>query len=54
MASVFEAAGNTAIGLTIAMNVGTNYIMGFLSDVSDDVSWMDASVHLLGWMRRCI
>jgi len=46
MASVFEAAGITAIGLAIAMNVGTNYIMGFLSDVSDDVSWMDTSVHL--------
>jgi hypothetical protein len=28
MASVFEAAVITAIGLTIAMNVGTNYIMG--------------------------
>jgi hypothetical protein len=46
--SVALAALVTAFGLTIAMNAGTTYIMGFLSDVSDDVSWVDGSVQLSG------
>ena len=38
----------SAIGLTVGMKSGINYLRGFMSDVSDDVSWVDASVHLSG------
>ena len=37
-----------AIGLTVGMKSGINYLQGFMNDVSDDVSWVDASVHLSG------
>jgi hypothetical protein len=46
--SVAIAALVTAIGLAIGMTVGTRYLKGFLSDIGDDVSWVDASVHLSG------